>query len=83
MVELFVCQLVEAWAEFSWTCVPRFEQVTYIFHIQAFYPNKRSVTKEKLIVWLIVVYYILNSFSLALLEYNAVPIVDGIDFVDI
>ena len=51
--------------------------ITNPHHIQACHLNKRSVTKEKLIGWLETVCYILDSFSVPLLQ-NAVPIVQRV-----
>ena len=51
--------------------------VTNHHHIQACNLNKRSVTKEKLVGWLETVCYILDSFSIPLLE-NPVPIVERV-----
>ena len=46
-------------------------------HIQRCFLEKKSITKDMLIGWLETVSYILDSFSVPLLE-NAVPIVDRI-----
>jgi hypothetical protein len=51
--------------------------ITNPHHIQACHLSKRSVTKEKLIGWLETVCYILDSFSVPLLQ-NAVPIVQRV-----
>ena len=74
--ELYVRQIVAARDSiFSEMCKEL--NVTNHHHIQACFLNKRSVTKDKLIGWLETVCYILDSFSVPLLE-SAVPIVERV-----
>ncbi len=74
--ELYVRQIVEARdSVFQDMCNDL--NVTDHHSIQACNLNKRSVTKDKLVGWLETVCYILDSFSVPLLQ-NAVPFVERI-----
>ncbi len=74
--ELYVRQIVAARdSVFSDMCKDL--NITNHHGIQACNLNKRSVTKEKLIGWLETVCYILDSFSVPLLE-SAVPVVERV-----
>ena len=72
--ELYVRQIVEA----RDSVMRNDLNVTDNEHIQAVNLNRRTITKEKLVSWLETVCYILDSFSVPLLE-NAVPILERIE----
>ena len=74
--EMYVRQIIEARNSF-FDEIHKDLKVDNDNCIQACYLNRKSITKDKLVRWLETVCYILDSFSVPLLQ-NAVPLVDRV-----